>query len=86
MGGRLMRNEQEIIEQHCYYREKLEETNLKLHEAIRREDLKEIEIFKSNQVMYAERLMTLSWVLETVDQSGLTHPFIDAVSTSCLEA
>lgn len=74
-----MRNEQEIIAQHRYYWEKLEETNAGLREAIRQEDLKAIEIFQGNQVMFAERLQALEWVLETVDVDGMIHPFSEAL-------
>lgn len=47
-----MRNEREIVEQYCYYQAKLLETNRKLQEAVLQEDLKAIEIFKDNQVMF----------------------------------
>jgi hypothetical protein len=76
---KLMRNEEEIVAQYRYYREKLDETNRKLQEAIHRENLKEIAIFKGNQVMFAERLMTLEWVLETVDADGIIHPYPEAL-------
>jgi len=81
-----MRTERDIATQLQYYRERLAATNQKLQEAILQEDLKAIEIFTSNQVMFAERIMTLEWVLETVDRDGTAYPYTDDVSTSCLEA
>lgn len=46
------------------YRASLAETNAHIQEAIRLEKIKDIELFKSNQIMFGERITALEWVLE----------------------